>query len=119
MAIAFDAEPVPLRQDEHGDIRVGDSRVLLDLIVNAFESGATPETIVQMYPTVKLADVYGAITYYLRHRREVEDYLRQREQRADQVRKKIEARQPDVMEIRRRLLNRNGKPGAGDASAAE
>jgi uncharacterized protein (DUF433 family) len=106
MAIAFDAEPAPLRQDNQGDIRVGGSRVLLDLVVHAFQDGATPETIVQMYPTVTLADVYGAITYYLRHREEVESYLRQREQRAEKVRETIQAQQEDMSEIRERLLRR-------------
>ena len=52
MSIAFSAEPIPLSEDEHGDIRVGDCRVLLDLIVHAFDDGATPETIVQMYSTL-------------------------------------------------------------------
>jgi uncharacterized protein (DUF433 family) len=75
MSIAFSAEPIPLLEDQHGDIRVGDSRVLLDLVVHAFDDGATPETIIQMYPTLQLADVYASITYYLRHRQVVQDYL--------------------------------------------
>ena len=36
---------------------------------------ATPETIVQRYSTLALADVYAVVTYYLRHRSEVEEYL--------------------------------------------
>jgi hypothetical protein len=48
MSIAFSAEPIPLCEDQNGDIRVGESRVLLDLLVRAFDDGATPETIVQM-----------------------------------------------------------------------
>jgi uncharacterized protein (DUF433 family) len=119
MAIAFDAEPAPLRRDEQGDIRVGGSRVLLDLVVRAFEDGATPETIVQMYPTLTLVDVYGAVTYYLRHREDVENYLREREQRAAKIRKTIEARQEDVSHIRERLLRRRETAGTGDAAAPE
>lgn len=42
MSLADAAEPIPLCKDEHGDIRVGDSRVLPDLVVHAFDDGATP-----------------------------------------------------------------------------
>ena len=34
---------VPLRQDTEGVVRVGDSHVLLELVVRAFRRGATPE----------------------------------------------------------------------------
>lgn len=106
MTFAFETEPVPLRQDEHGDIRVGKSRVLLDMVVHAFEDGATAEEITQAYSTLELADVYGAISYYLKHREEVAEYLRERERRADEIQNKIEAAQPESAEIRRRLMNR-------------
>ena len=119
MALPFDAEPAPLRRDEHGDIRVGSSRVLLDLVVHAFEDGATPETIVRMYPTLTLTDTYGAITYYLRHREDVERYLHEREQRAAKIRERIEARQEDMSDIRERLLRRRETAGTGDAAAPE
>jgi uncharacterized protein (DUF433 family) len=119
MALAFDAEPAPLRRDEQGDIRVGAGRILLDLVVHAFEDGATPETIVQMYPTLTLAETYGAITYYLRHRQDVMDYLRQREERAAKIRKTIEARQQDMSDIRERLLRRREKTGTGSVTTPD
>jgi uncharacterized protein (DUF433 family) len=100
------ADPVPFRADANGDLRVGESRVLLDLVVEAFDGGATPETLVQSYPSLQLADVYAVIGYYLRHQGEVEDYLSHREQRADDVRQKIEANQPDMTGVRARLLAR-------------
>jgi uncharacterized protein (DUF433 family) len=106
MSISFAAEPVPLKTDEHGDIRIGDSRVLLDLVVEAFENGATPETIAQMYSTLNLVDVYGAITYYLRHRQEVQDYLLDRGRRSEEIRHLIQAEQLPMHEIRQRLLDR-------------
>lgn len=119
MSLTFESETAPLRYDEQGDIRVGDSRVLLDLVVHAFEGGATPETVVQMYPSLNLPDVYGAIAYYLRHRAKVESYLCQREERAEEVRKSIESRQEDVSKIRERLLRRREIAGTGDVAAAE
>lgn len=98
----------PLRQDSSGALRVGQSRVLVDLVIRAFQDGATPEAIVQRYPSVTLADTYAAVAYYLRHREEIEVYLAEREARAGEVRQRIEGRQGDLGEIRRRLLARRG-----------
>jgi uncharacterized protein (DUF433 family) len=81
VAFTVQAEAPPLREDSAGALRVGDSRVLLELVVRAFQDGATPETIVQRYATLALADVYAVIAYYLRHRTEIEEYLAPRERR--------------------------------------
>jgi hypothetical protein len=78
--------------------------VLVDLVVRAFQDGATPEAIVQRYPTTTLADVYAVIAYYLRHRQEIEEYLGQREIQATEVRQRIEQHQGDLGDLRRRLL---------------
>jgi hypothetical protein len=45
----------------------------------------TAEEIAQQYPTVPLVDVYSVITYYLRHKPEVDAYLNEREVLADRV----------------------------------
>lgn len=104
MGFTAQAEAPPLREDSAGAIRVGNSRVLLELVIRAFQDGATPETIVQRYSTLALPDVYAAIAYYLRHRIEIEDYLARREQKADEVQQRIESQQGDLSEIRSRLL---------------
>jgi uncharacterized protein (DUF433 family) len=97
---------VPIREDAAGALRVGDSRILLELVIRAFQDGATPETIVQRYSTLTLPDVYAVIAYYLRHRTEVEEYLARREQQAEEVRQRIESQQGDLSAIRARLLAR-------------
>jgi uncharacterized protein (DUF433 family) len=111
MAITIQADPVPIREDAAGALRVGGTRVLLELVIRAFEDGATPETIVQRYPTLELSDVYGVVAYYLRHRAEFAEYLRRREEQADEVQRRVEAGQPDLSEIRQRLLARRGPTG--------
>lgn len=73
----------------------------------------------QSYPTLKLADVYGAITYYLRHEDDVDQYLCHREQRAGKIRPNIEAQQDNMSEIRARLLARQENGKSGDAKTAE
>ena len=77
-----------------------------NLIINAFEDGATPEAIVQRYPTVTLADAYAVIAYYLRHREDIEVYLAEREGLAKSVQRRIENQQGSATEMRNRLLAR-------------
>lgn len=98
------AEAPPLHEDSAGAVRVGASRVLLELVIRAFQDGATPEAITQRYSTLALSDVYAVVAYYLRHRSEVEWYLDRREQKAEEVRQRIESQQDDLSEIRARLL---------------
>jgi uncharacterized protein (DUF433 family) len=85
---------LPLRVDEGGAVRVGKTRVSLDLVVEQYENGMTPEDMVRAYDTLVLADVYAVIGYYLRHRDEVRAYLKRREEEAENLRAKIEAERP-------------------------
>jgi len=68
-----------VRVDEHGVMRVGTTRVMLDALVAGFEQGHSPETIQQQFPALSLEEVYGAITYYLSHRDDVQAYLQRQE----------------------------------------
>lgn len=104
MNVAIQIEAPPLQQDSTGALRVGTSRVLLELVIRAFQDGATPEAIWQRYPATTLPDIYAVIAYYLRHLEDVKAYLAEREQQADTVRQRIENRQGDLGELRRRLL---------------
>ncbi|CAN5359078.1 hypothetical protein BH24GEM3_BH24GEM3_11700 [soil metagenome] len=108
MSVSIRAEVPPLHLDASGALRVGHSRVLLELVIRAFQDGAPPEAIVQRYPTTTLADIYAVVAYYLRYPDEVETYLAEREERAEQLRQRIESRQGDLSEIRRRLRARRG-----------
>ena len=74
MGVMVQTDAPPLRQDSSGALRLGQSRVLLELVIHAFQDGATPEAIVQRYPTTTLADIYAAIAHYLRHEEEIEEY---------------------------------------------
>ena len=119
MALIIHPDPIPLRVDEHGVIRVGHSQVLLDIVIREFNNGAEPEAIASGYPTLKLADVYGAIAYYLRHRSEVDQYLYTRRQEAEKLRQEIEAKQPRRAELRARLLARKVQMDLAHASPTE
>src|SRR5688572_33322364 len=69
-ALPLSSEAPPLRVDEGGVVRIGKSRVTLDLIVSQYENGFEPEDMVRAYDSLELADVHSAIAYYLRHREE-------------------------------------------------
>jgi len=106
MMLPLEADPIPLRTDRGGTIRIGQTRVPLETVVHAFNEGATAEEIAYRYSTLELPDIYAAITYYLRHRTAVDDYAREQEAKAKESRRKIEARQPDRRGLRERLLSR-------------
>src|SRR5439155_23158560 len=84
---------IPLREDPPGVLRVGKSRVLLELVIHAHQQGKSPQEIIQMYDTLDFGDVYAVIAYYLAHRAEVDEYLRQCDEDAEAIRRQIEATQ--------------------------
>jgi uncharacterized protein (DUF433 family) len=103
MSLAIAPESLPLIEHADGVIRVGGTRVTLEAVVEAFNEGATAEEIVAQYPSLPLGDVYATIAYYLRHRVEVDAYLKGQQQAA--VRHENLARS-DQNGIRERLLAR-------------
>jgi uncharacterized protein (DUF433 family) len=98
-------KPAPIRTDADGVARVAGTRVRLDTVIAAFNAGCAAEEIVLKYPSLDLGDVYSVIAYYLWHRGEVDAYLEQRRQAADDARRELEARFPR-QGLRERLLAR-------------
>src|SRR6266571_2527435 len=115
--LPLQAEPPPLRVDEGGAVRVGQSRVSLDLVVEQYENGMSPEDLVRAYDTLGLADVHAVIAYYLRHRAEVRAYLKRREEEAEALRAKIEAERPRVS--REELLARRSATEKANAPTGQ
>jgi len=105
MKLAITAEPVPLTTDTDSVVRVGKTRITLDTVIKSFQNGATAEEIVYRYPSLKLADVYTTISFYLNHQQEVETYLQQRQDQAQIIRKMNEAKF-DPQGLRDRLIAR-------------
>ncbi len=105
MSLVLEREIPPLHEDATGAIRVGNSRVLLEVVIRAFQDGTSPESIVYRYSTLSLSDVYNTVGYYLRYQAAVEAYLDQREQLAESVHQRLSIVQPDLSLIRSRLLS--------------
>jgi uncharacterized protein (DUF433 family) len=115
MSLTIVNTPVPLKTDVDGVVRVGNTRVTLDTVIATFKEGATAEEIVAQYPSLNLADVYAVIGYYLQQQPEVEAYLSQRQQVADEVRRQNEIRF-NQQGIRERLLARQQRGTIDHAS---
>jgi len=110
--------PVPLRTDDGGVLRVGNTRVSLDSLVMAYMNGASAEQIADDFPTLDLADIHAVIGFCLRHAKEVEEYLCRERQAANTVRQQIEAVVVPPG-LRQRLLARRSQREQGDAPACD
>lgn len=104
--MVFEAQTVPLRTDDNGVIRVGNTRVTLETVIRAFDHGETPEEIVTDFPVLTLADVYGIIAYYLNNREVVANYLAREDEDARRVQADVDAG-ADLTAFRARLLARS------------
>lgn len=106
MAALVDA--IPLVRDVDGVYRIGGTRVTLDLVVRAFNRGATAEEIVQRFTSLELSDVYQVIGYYLKHSAEFAGYLQKREREE----RELLAAHPEWSPkgLRERLLARRKTP---------
>jgi uncharacterized protein (DUF433 family) len=104
MQATFEPVPVPLRIED-GTIRVADTRVTLESVIETYLGGDSAEDIVEAFPSLNLADVHSVIAYYLKHREEVDAYLDQQRQRGERNRARAESRF-DRDSMRAKLLAR-------------
>lgn len=109
MNLPLTAETPPIRVDEGGAVRIGHTRVLLVLVIHAYQQGDTPEEILERYPALNLGDVYTVIGYYLRNRSRVDEYLAEYECAASAVRREIEELQGNISSPRQRILEEKSK----------
>ncbi len=65
----------PYIEERNGGLYVEGTRVSLDSVVIRFQEGASPERIIQSFPTLKLSQVYGAVAYYLENQQMVNEYI--------------------------------------------
>ena len=85
------------------------SRVSVDSLIYAFRDGLSPEAIVrECFPTLSLEQVYGAITFYLANRAELDAHLRTWVAKGDAWRQAQQSSEPDfsqkMAQARRELL---------------
>jgi uncharacterized protein (DUF433 family) len=108
----FQVTSPPFRWDEAGGIRIGSSRVTLDSILASYHNGSTPEEIAIQFSVLSLEDIYSAIAYYLSHRQEIDNYLEQPNQKAQQLRQQL-TQKHNLVDLRQRLLTRQSQKESG------
>ena len=73
------------------------SRVSLASVVYRFLEGLSPETIQgDCLPTLTLDQVYGAISYYLANRAEIDRYLKKEDEEFENFRQRIRNEYPEA-----------------------
>jgi uncharacterized protein (DUF433 family) len=83
------ADPLPLVNDRAGGYRIGNTRVSLELVLEAFDAGLSPEQIVSDYDVLDLADVYALKSHWLRHPDWAREYLQWAKEAAEQSTQRI------------------------------
>jgi uncharacterized protein (DUF433 family) len=76
---------------------IDDTRVRVVNIVALLKEGKTPEQMLLAYPSLDLAQVYAALSYYYDHSEEIEATLKEElewEERQEQLRRKHLTRDP-------------------------
>jgi uncharacterized protein (DUF433 family) len=62
-------------EQRDGGYYVAGTRISLDSVVYCFNEGKSPEAILEDFPLLKRAQIYGAIAFYLDHQTEINEYL--------------------------------------------
>jgi uncharacterized protein (DUF433 family) len=104
---------VPLRADDNGVIRIGDTRVTLLTLIGCHQRGDTAEQIHIGFPTVPLSDIYAVIAYYLAHQKELDAWAQHIYDEADLQRQAREANDPKAQAFNarmRELINQKRSP---------
>ena len=89
------------------EIRLRGHRIGLEHIVQGYRSGSSADEIADEFPGVALEQIYGVLTYYLRHQADIDAYLQRQEAHCEQeYRRSLERPSPAMARIRRTLAER-------------
>jgi uncharacterized protein (DUF433 family) len=122
MNLALEAIPVPLRDDGHGGLRIGQTRVSFESVWHMSQQGASPAEILQAFDTLHLADVHAVLAWALRHAEDVNAYLKRRDEEAAEIRRKLEQAgitptREESAKLKEKLMMRDKqRQRAGDAA---
>ena len=97
----------PYIEERNGGLYVAGTGVSLDSVVIRFQQGASPDKIVQSFPTLKLSHAYGAIAYYLENEKTVNDYIAEGERELERSVVPLSQANPDLfarLEVARRQI---------------
>lgn len=64
-------------------IRIKGTRVGIEIVIEKFLDGASPEEIQRHHPHLTLKQIYATITYYLFNREEIDAYIKAEHKRVE------------------------------------
>ena len=109
MASIVGTIPKPVRVDEGGGLKVGNTRVSLDSVVYSFNQGEDASEIQRNFDTLTLAEVHAAIAYYLHNKEKVDAYLVKQEIEYEKMRAEHHAKNPARITREMLLARLNGE----------
>lgn len=101
-----------------GNLYIGQSRVTLQTLIEAWQSGRTPEQLQDSFPTLPLVAIYGAITHYLEHKDESDVFFRETDELDARRQQADEASHADFYVDMRRRMERARQRLGGDSPAS-
>ena len=96
-------------EQRHGGYYVAGTRISLDSVVYSFNEGQYPEAIREDFPSLKRAQIYGAIAFYLDHQAEIDKYLVDTERELERSGIPMSEANPDLWERIRRAKEKMGE----------
>ena len=97
----------------NGGLYVAGTRVSLDSIIQCFNDGLSPESILGEFESLRLAQVYGAITYYLENQPAIDAYRVRQTLRFKEARLRSESL-PEELRQRLSTAREHLRPGRSD-----
>ena len=99
----------PAIEERDGVYYVTESPITFAAVILRFKEGLSPETIRRdCFPSLPLAKIYAAISFYLNNQEQVEDYLSQIKQEEDEEQEKLLATHPEFIETAEAWRERTG-----------
>lgn len=91
-------------EERSGEYFVRDTRVTIHSAIAARKRGATPEAVVEQFPTISLSDVYNVISFYLDHQEILDAHFAETQAQYERDRAADHAARPEFYaEMRRRV----------------
>lgn len=97
------------------DIRIKGTRIGIEIVLEDYLQGSSPEEIAARYRNLTLEQVYATILYYLRNREEVDAYLEDWRSYTEEAWKEYQRDPSPAVKRLRELKARWTPPEEGDA----
>lgn len=97
-------------EERNGGYYIAGTRMSLDSVVYSFERGNSPEAIQEEFPILRLAQIYGAVAFFLDHQAEVRQYLEDEEHRIQVSSVPLQEANPELWSRLQRAREHLSKP---------